>query len=164
MKYILLILLITFTLSCSDDKSSTEPTDNDTELCSDINIMPEGLEGTYTRIVGVLPNPDGDDDYNEQFRVKSFLLSSPDISEYYILDDENVRWNLSELEFFTEISDSSDCYYLQYKSDKVAQLLNSGDKIYLYDKNNTKIQTVSFGATASGEWISTYKSTVAPAD
>jgi hypothetical protein len=115
--------------------------------------MPEGLEGTYVRIVGVLPNPHGDDDYNEQFRVKSFLLNSPDISEYYILDDENVRWKLSELEFSTEISDSSDCYYLQYKSDKVAQLLNSGDKIYLYDKDDRLIQTVVFGETDNGQWV-----------
>ena len=160
MKYLLLALLISVTFSCADDKS-TKPTN---KFCSDIDIMPEGLEGTYTRIVGVLPNPDGDDDYTEQFKVKSFLLNSPDLSEYYILDDENVRWNLIDLEFYVDYEGEDFCRTLTYISDKAAQLLNSGDRIYLYDKYDTKIQTISFGATASGEWISIYKSTVAPAD
>lgn len=126
--------------------------------------MPEGLEGTYVRIVGVQPNPDGDDDYNEKFKVRSFLLNSPDISEYYILDDENVRWNLGGLEFTVDYTDTDNCRIFTYTSDKVAQLLNSGDVIYLYDKNDFRIQMVSFGASASGEWVEFYKSTVAPGE
>ncbi|MFN3196778.1 MAG: hypothetical protein ACE364_12570 [Chlorobiota bacterium] len=161
MKTINLLLLILIVLtSCSDDKS-TEPNN---KFCSEINIMPQGLEGTYTRIVGVLPNPEGDDDYTEQFKIRSFLLNSTDLSEYYIHDDENVRWNLSELEFYVDYEGEDFCRTLTYISDKVAQLLNSGDKIYLYDKNNIKIQSVSFGPSASGEWMSVYKATVTPAE
>ncbi len=155
LKTLLLILSTVILLSCSnDDKSTTEPTVQGNLYCSDVDIMPDGLEDTYVRIVGVLPNPDGDDDYNEQFRVKSFLLdSNVDIGSYYILDDEDVRWDLDELESSIDYIETDNCRTITYTSDKVAQLLNSGDVIYLYNKDEVLIQTVSFGAVGSGEWV-----------
>lgn len=119
------LLLITFLIliSCSDDL----PT-KDLELveCNDLNYMPDGLEGTYVRIVALLPNPQGEDDYNEKFEIKSFLQSENDFSSYYILDDENIKWDLALLNSELKHSPTfENCGSIVYTSDKTAQLLNS---------------------------------------
>lgn len=153
MKYTLIILLCFFFFACSEEKTTT-PEPKASEFCTDINDMPEGLEGTYVRIVAVLPNPSGNDDYNEKFEIKSFKDSIQNFSLYYILDDENVRWDLGKLDFaIIDNAESGNCRSVIYISDKVAQLLNSGDTIYLYNPDGVLIQTVSYGNVKDGEWV-----------
>ena len=154
MKSILLIITLIFVYSCSDDASPLQLPDN----CHDLSTMPDGLANTYVRITGVKPNPDGDDDYNELFRVTSFKESNEVIYDYYILDDENVRWDLDDIYSIPWYdTDYEECNSIIFKSDKVAQLLNSGDVVYLYDRDNRLIQTVEFGESVSGQWIDIYK-------
>lgn len=157
MKTILLLFCSLLLFSCSDDKStSSSNTDNTKDkYCADINNMPNGAENTYVRIVAVLPNPTGNDDYNERFRVQNFIKSLQiDLDTYKIRDDEGTIWKLSELPKTTSGGSSVDgCQYVEYKSDKVAQLLNSGDTIFLYDSDENLIQTFSFGASSDGEWV-----------
>lgn len=153
MKILFIVLVILLFTSCSEDKTTT-PDIKESEYCSDIETMPEGLEGTYVRIVAVLPNPSGNDDYNEKFEIKSFKDSIQNFSLYYILDDENVRWDLGKLNFaIIDNAESGNCRSVIYISDKVAQLLNSGDTIYLYSPDNILIQTVSYGQVKDGEWV-----------
>lgn len=152
MRNLLLSLFILQLISCSDDKTTTEPTKNN--FCIELSTMPDGLEGTYVRIVALLPNPQGEDDFNEKFELKSFINTETDFSSYYILDDENVKWELSKLNSEAKPSPTfENCGTVVFTSDKVAQLLNSGDKVYLYDKDNRLIQTVSYGQSKDGEWI-----------
>lgn len=153
MKKLITFLALILVISCSDDKATTEPEPDidTTAYCHDIDDMPSGLEGTYVRIIAVLPNPDGDDDYNEKFRVRSFIEQEIYLDGYYIKDDEGVRWDISELE--KELIFNLECRYYNYKSDKVAQLLNSGDTIYLYSPDDVLIQTVNYGVTKDGEWV-----------
>lgn len=153
MKYILILLLCFVFFACSEEKTTT-PEPKASEFCTDIDDMPEGLEGTYVRIVAVLPNPVGNDDYNEKFEIKSFKDSIQNFSLYYILDDENVRWDLGKLNFeIIDNAESGNCRSVIYISDKVAQLLNSGDTIYLYNPDGVLIQTVSYGNVKDGEWV-----------
>ena len=153
MKKLLTSLIFLILLSCSDDKATNEPVPEYEYYCDDINDIPDGLYNTYVRIVAVLPNPDGDDDYAEKFRIKSYDTQIKFIDDFYIKDDEGVRWDLDKL-----IKDSivnpndKECITYEYTSDKVAQLLNTGDKIYLY-KDELLYQTVTYGQTKSGEWV-----------
>ena len=157
MKILFTVLVILLFTSCSEEKTTT-PEPKASEFCTDIDNMPEGLEGTYVRIVAVLPNPSGNDDYNEKFEIKSFKDSIQNFSLYYILDDENVRWDLGKLNFaIIDNAESGNCRSVIYISDKVAQLHNSGDTIYLYNPDGVLIQTVSYGQSKDGEWVNLRK-------
>lgn len=147
----LLLLAFLILISCGDDLPTKDLV---LDECHEINSMPDGLEGTYVRIVALLPNPQGEDDYNEKFEIKSFILSETDFFSYYILDDENIKWELAKLNSESKPSPTfENCGSVVYTSDKTAQLLNSGDKVYLYDKDNRLIQTISYEQSKDGEWI-----------
>lgn len=148
----LFILLFILLYSCSDSKSTNTP--NTTKDCLGIENMPAGFKDIYMRIIAVLPNPTGNDDYNEKFELKFFKDSTVDWNSFYIKDDEGTRWNLSDLEpQIVQNGEAENCKSRIYTSNKVAQLLNSGDKVYLFDFNNILIQTVIFGQTKDGEWV-----------
>jgi len=77
------------------------------------------------------------------------------LNGYYIKDDEGVRWNLDSLVKVRPADAQEDGFLeFEYTSDKVAQLLNSGDTIYLYGRDEVLIQTVSYISSKDGEWIS----------
>lgn len=151
MKNILFALSLIFLISCSDDK--TPPIEVVDELCPDVYEMPDGAENTYVRIVEVLPNPSGSDDYAEMFNVKNYSKRIIDLNTYTIKDDEGTTWKLSELQTYESSSSIPyGCQSIVYISDKVAQLLNSGDTVFLYDYEGNLIQTFEFGASTDGEW------------
>jgi hypothetical protein len=153
MKNLLLIILAILIISCNED-NPTENNTPETQYCTDIADMPEGLANTYVRIVALLPNPKGDDDYNEKFEIRSFKDSIVDFSSYYILDDENVRWDLSKLNFeVVQNGQSENCKSLIYTSDKIAELLNGGDIVYLYDSKDRLLQTFEYNSSKDGEWV-----------
>ncbi len=73
------------------------------------------------RIIALLSNPQGDDDYNEKFEFKSFLLSETDFSSYYIIEDENIKWELAKLNSESKPSPTfENCGSVVYTSDKTA--------------------------------------------
>ncbi|MFA7327816.1 MAG: hypothetical protein WC121_14200 [Candidatus Kapaibacterium sp.] len=151
MKRILLTFLILSLFSCAEDKTTEPITTNISKYITD---MPEGNPNTYVRIVAVLPNPSGEDDYNEKFRIRTYDNLITDFDSYYIKDDEGTRWNLATLEKVRPAEAQEDGFleYI-YTSDKIAQLLNSGDVVYLYNPEGVLIQTVSYGQSKDGEWV-----------
>ena len=152
MKKILLIFAMLLFLSCSDDKTTAPIVST---ISTNVSQMPDGTNDTYVRIIAILPNPAGEDDYNEKFRIRTYDKSITDLNGYYIKDDEGVRWNLDSLVKVRPADAQEDGFLeFEYTSDKVAQLLNSGDTIYLYGRDEVLIQTVSYISSKDGEWIS----------
>ena len=69
------------------------------------------------RIVAIMPNPVGEDDYNEYFILKNFGKTQINLSNYVIEDDDNISWDLPN-------SILNQCDSLKIVSNKTAQLLN----------------------------------------
>lgn len=151
MKCLFIAILIMSLFSCAEDKTTAPVISNISNLVSD---MPDGTPNTYVRIIAILPNPAGEDDYNEKFRVRTYDNLITGFDGYYIKDDEGTRWNLSTLEKVRP-TDAQEEGFLEYvyTSDKTAQLLNSGDIVYLYSSDDMLLQTVSYGQSKDGEWV-----------
>lgn len=151
MKYVILSLSLLLLFSCAEDKTTAPVISN---ISNSVSEMPDGTPNTYVRIIAILPNPAGEDDYNEKFRVRTYDNLITGFDGYYIKDDDGIRWNLTTLEKVRP-SDAQEEGFLEYiyTSDKVAQLLNSGDTIYLYSPDDVLIQTVSYGQSKDGEWV-----------
>lgn len=131
MKNLYLMLLISLLIinSCSD--SSTNPTGE-----------------PYVRIYYIIPNPDGNDDYNEEFCIRntSEVFFKGAGETYYIKDREGVKWDL-------DLGNLMPGQTQVFKSYKSAQLLNSGDTVSLYNTNNQLVQTVSYTNAKDGDTI-----------
>lgn len=119
-------------LSCSQDKTTEPITTNISKYISD---MPKGNPNIYVRITAILPHPTGYDDYNEKFRVRTYDNLITDFGSFYIKDDDDIHWNLATLDKVRP-SDAQEADFLEYEytSDKVAQLLNSGDTISIQSR------------------------------
>lgn len=117
--------------------------------------MPAGLfdDSTYAkiyidslRIVAVMPNPVGNDDYQEYFIVKNFSTRPlPLFYACYIKDDENTRWD-----FEVDTTLWRQCDSFKLISNKVAQLNNQGDKITLFWSENYPLQTITYTNAKEG--------------
>lgn len=148
MKYILTIITALILLSCSDD-ATTNPSNN--QLCGKMPVGSKMMEttGIYDslRIVAIMPNPEGEDDYNEYFIIKNFGSNPVNIIGYIIKDDENITWDLPNTIL-------NKCDSIKIVSNKTAQLLNSKDKIYFYKKLEQtallEIQTLEYVDSESG--------------
>lgn len=151
MKTLLSLTLFLILFSCAEDKTTAPIISNISNLVSE---MPEGTPNTYVRIIAILPNPAGEDDYNEKFRIRTYDNLITDFDSYYIKDDDGIRWNLDTL-YKVRPSDAHEEGFIEYiyTSDKVAQLLNSGDTVFLYSPEGVLIQTVSYGQSKDGEWV-----------
>lgn len=134
LKYLLLFGIATIITSCSDSTSTT------TSSCG---TMPPGLASDSVRIISLVPNPVGNDDKAEQWTVKCFGASA-DMSQYKVKDSDNINWDLKGA--------LGQCDTAVFVSDKNAQLLNSGETVYLM-KANQVIQTITYGEVADGQIV-----------
>lgn len=109
--------------------------------------MPSGAAAYSIRMVSLYPNPAGDDDYSERVTIRNFGDGALSLAGWMLRDRENVIWDLGSM------GSLSSCQEKTYTSDKIAQLLNSGDYISLLAPDSTVVQTVSFGVVKDGEEV-----------
>lgn len=148
MKFYFIVLLILFVFSCSDEKIVNDK--QDSEFCSDINNMPEGVDFTYVRIIGILPNPIGDDYGKERILVKNFKKHTYfDFGSYSIFGRSFLRM---DAEIIKDTFDC-ECRVLNLAIRKEVELPNEGYEVRLEIGENHLVQTVSYEDAKEGEWI-----------
>lgn len=143
LKYLLYILCFII-ISCGDDTATNNSNNNNNNLCGK---MPIGLVNSDSlRIIALMPNPIGSDDLSEYFILKNFGNSPILLSNYYIKDKDSVKWNFEDISI-------NQCDTFKLLSDKVAQLLNSGDEVTLFNSSNVPIQIVNYPLVQDGVLI-----------
>jgi hypothetical protein len=139
MKYILTLIIALIMLSCNENDTATIVTPP-----AGCGNMPIGLANSDSlRIIAIMPNPAGDDDNAEYFIVKNFGNASLNLSNFYIKDNDGIRWDFRDITI-------NKCNLLTLFSNKSAELLNAGDEVSLYNSMDVKIQTVNYTDAKDG--------------
>lgn len=141
----ILMLASACALSCNESTTSSTPTDS---LCG---TMPLGDSAYHVRIVEIVPNPEGTDDFKENWVVKNFDKQSPlNLSGFYFRDKDGTTW------FSDSLSNSAiiaPCGILRFTSNKTAQLLNAGDSLFFVNPLGKVIQGVAYKNAMDGDTI-----------
>ena len=140
MRKILYLVISLALLSCND--ATTTSTSN--QACG---YMPQGNTNSPIRIIRVLPNPHGDDTYNENFTLLNFGDAPMNLKGWKVINTDTLVWELDcvkELRF---------CSPLTVISVHSFGFKNEGDTIRLIDKDNLLIQTISWGYTPEGQEV-----------
>ncbi len=104
--------------------------------------MPEGTGGTV-RISGLVPNPEGADNYREMFFICNYSSTrTVSLVGWAITNKEAANTAEWKLDSLVELGP---CEEKLLVSDKGAQLLNSGDTVKLYN-NGVFIQMAGYGS------------------
>lgn len=132
--------------SCTEQNNTTQPTDNNNEL---FDGMPVGNNNLTLRIIALVPNPKGEDDYAENWTLRNFSKSKTvQLSDYKLVDIEaggNIEWQMN--------GSLAPGESITIKSDKTAQLLNSGDEVFLYANDGTLVQSIRYAEANDGDII-----------
>lgn len=136
MKTIFIILMsIILLISCSQTETGN------------CGKLPDGNNTVRVRIISVIPNPTGNDDYKESFTIKNFGSNSVNLSGWKVVHNGKSVWDLStagELLPCREIT----IYNLNAES-----LNNNGDFLKLTNDNNILIHSVEWHQISDGKVV-----------
>ncbi len=96
----------------------------------------------------LLPNPEGSDDA-EWIELKNISDIQINLQDFYIQDDSGKKYVFSGDDFEDLVLDSDEYFVLEYSMSHVT-LNNSGDKIYLFDKDANKISEIVYTSSIEG--------------
>jgi len=141
MKYLLLVLVFCFALSCEDDNSSTK-------VIIDSNI-PEGNPDYAVRIQSLIPNPAGTDTGKESFVLKNYANQECDLTGWYVEDLAAKRCVLDSVGILG--ANASYNYIIL----GMTMLNNASETVDLKTKDDIIVQTVTYKNAGVDEVIST---------
>ncbi|MDA3844448.1 MAG: hypothetical protein PF588_08790 [Candidatus Kapabacteria bacterium] len=139
MKYLLMIFILCFAISCEDESNS---------VIIDSN-MPEGNTDYYVRIQSLIPNPAGTDSGKESFMLKNYANRECDLTGWYVEDLASKRCELDSVGILG--ANASYNYIIL----NVTMLNNASETVYLKTKDDIIVQTVTYKNAGVDEVIST---------
>jgi hypothetical protein len=113
--------------------------------------MPEGndpLPPVAVRLVGLLPNPEGDENQNEEATIKNVGGQPVNLQGWKLRDLAGKTWSLNELGTIEPGAEKT----IRRKGQPMA-MNNGGDTIDLLDPLGAVVQTVSYPRAEEGETV-----------
>lgn len=101
------------------------------------------------RVVGLLPNPAGSDDINEEATLKNTGTQQINLTGWKLRDLAGTTWTLDSLGTLSPGQQKS----IRRNNQRMA-LNNNGDTVELINPSGTVMQTISYGPVVEGEVIS----------
>jgi hypothetical protein len=126
--YILLI-------SCSDTKTGN------------CGKLPIGNNSVSVRIISVIPNPTGNDDYKESFTVKNFGSNPINLKGWKVIHKGKAVWDL------TTVGELLPCREITIYNLNTESLDNNGDFLKLTDKDNILIHNIEWNQIPEGKEV-----------
>lgn len=142
---ILMVVSFCLLLSCSDQPNSNNP---DTSDKNPFGVPPSGDKSYGLRIVELIPNPSGFDDYTERFTIKNFFKETVSLKNYKVVDLPDSEWELSSESGKDSLRGGDS---LQFISKYPARFLNSGATVELRSPNGLIIQVFSYTNALDGD-------------
>ncbi len=139
MKYLFLIFIMCFAISCEDESNS---------VIIDSN-MPEGNPDYYVRIQSLIPNPAGIDTGKESFMLKNYANRECDLTGWYVEDLAAKRCVLDSVGI---LGGNASYNYIILG---MTMLNNASETVYLKTKDDIIVQTVTYKNADEDEVIST---------
>lgn len=139
------VLLLAFVLSCSEQPNLPN-TDNQNKF--PFGNPPSGDNNYGLRIVELIPNPSGEDNYRERFTIKNFFKETVALKGYKVVDLPDSEWELS-IESGQDSLRGGDS--LLFISKYTARFLNSGATVELRSPTGLTIQVFSYTNALDGD-------------
>lgn len=123
---VLILLLSAVMLSCSGREAAN---------CGKV---PSGNRNSLIRIISVLPNPAGSDDFKESFTIKNFGEGAVSLNGWKVIHSGKALWELGT------IGELLPCRQVTVFNLKTESLDNTRDYLKLIDQDNILIQTIEW--------------------
>lgn len=139
------VLLFVFVFSCSEQPNTPNP-DNQNKF--PFGNPPSGDKNYGLRIVELIPNPSGEDNYRERFTVKNFFKETIALNGYKVVDLPDSEWELSSESGQDSLKGGDS---LQFISKYPARFLNSAATVELRSPTGLTIQVFSYTNAIDGD-------------
>lgn len=132
-------------ISCSEEPN-TPNTDNQNKF--PFGMPPSGDNNYGLRIVEIISNPSGEDNYSERFTIKNFFKETIYIKGYKVVDLPDSEWELQSESGIDSLKGGDS---LQYISKYSARFLNSGATVELRSPTGLVIQVFTYTNANDGD-------------
>lgn len=135
MRFINYITFFTLLVGCS----SNEP--------GNCGKMPQGNRNSFIRLISILPNPNGPDDFKESFTIKNFGDTPINLKGWKIIHNGSSLWHLET------IGELMPCRQVTVFNLRAESLGNNNDFIKLIDDENIQVQSIEWSNVPEGKEI-----------
>lgn len=142
---IFIVVVFCILISCSEQPNSNNIDNQDKYP---FGIPPSGDNNYGLRIVELIPNPSGFDDYRERFTIKNFFKETISLKGYKVVDLPDSEWELSSESGQDSLKGGDS---LQIISKYTALFLNSGATVELRSPSGLIIQVFSYTNAIDGD-------------
>jgi hypothetical protein len=139
------VILFALLISCSEQSN---PNNSDNQNKFPFGNPPSGDNNFGLRIVKLIPNPSGDDNYRERFTVKNFFKETVSLNGYKVVDLPDSEWELQSESGQDSLKGGDS---LQFISKYPARFLNSGATVELRSPSGLIIQVFSYTNAIDGD-------------
>lgn len=139
------VSMLVLIVSCSE---STNQPNSDNSNNYPFGTPPSGDKNFGLRIVEIIPNPSGFDDYRERFTIKNFFKETVSLKDYKVVDLPDSEWELQSESGIDSLKGGDS---LQFISKYPARFANNSATVELRSPTGLIIQVYTYTNALDGD-------------
>jgi|GEM_PF-2928085 len=142
------VAILSLMLSCSESTNQPNSNNSDTKNKYPFGIPPSGDNNYGLRIVELIPNPSGFDDYRERFTIKNFFKETVSLKNYTVVDLPDSEWELQSESGIDSLKGGDSLLFI---SKYPARFANNAATIELRSPSGLIIQVFTYTNAIDGD-------------